>query len=687
MKTFNKLFTATALALCALLPAAATAQEVLLLATDGSLYLDHLTTAFTKAGANVQKGPSLTTGDIGSIKFSEYDTVIVTTGSGAGNGTIEQKNFNTLKTQIQDKNDPAFIIFSDGCNTCDGAFPEFASALGFSAVKGADSTTYSDTTGAQLNTQSAYSSYFSGLPTIRANAYGRITDADKDNRLYGADKNALAVFMPQDKNPQSTTGKSACTFLAGDLNIFQNNNNFPAQRKDVAETLLKNVQPGSAACTRNPTTKSPKVLFLSTEDPTTYFVNNTYTAFDAAARAAGSSGIADMRGALTSGNSLGRVLKESDFDDKNVVVIATKEGFMNAGYDIVEKMMQTRPDLSFIIFTDTCDTASATCRARGDATNYKKFEASLQDAISWDKLKLSHVTSSSYSAQPLNTSSPWASAFQGTNPGSNVIRSHVYGVMECIPARNKLFNFQPDRCQPINASGTNGRACTNPADGDGPNADGKYYFYGDLVQNKRWQDEVAAARHPDAAFTMLIPQWQSYASKGACIIFTDDINGFDHQNNKTVSGHANDMFDHQLQQPRIAERFLAVAMPGSGVCDEAKPADICPGIPLDQCKLTPASKNNTGALAVVATPDAALAAGGINCPAAVWCDSVEANRTAFCAAGESPSTHCCKTKAAPGGGAAAVPTTGWPALLGLSALLPLLARRQRRQGQRRNDDA
>lgn len=45
---------------------------------------------------------------------------------------------------------------------------------------------------------------------------------------------------------------------------------------------------------------------------------------------------------------------------------------------------------------------------------------------------------------------------------------------------------------------------------------------------------------------------------------------------------------------------------------------------------------------------------------------------------------CCRPAPA---ASAPVPTTGWPALLGLGVLLPLLARRQRRQGKRRDDDA
>lgn len=412
---------------------------------------------------------------------------------------------------------------SDGCESCiigNSSVPGSNDALGafLGVVNGATGMQvsytrnlyiYSNTAPALLNTGSMYSSYFTALPSIKADGYGAILKANGYNEIYGTHSSgALAIFVPQ---KQMSDGKGACTFLAGDLSIFKNS--FSSQHNDVAKTLIKNMQPSSAACTRAPASLPPKVLFLSTEESPypPYFIDNTYVAFEDAAKNAGGS-IVDKRLALTSGS--GVTFDKTDFDNVNVVVVATKQGVMDSAlYATVETMMQTRPDLSFIIFTDTCNRASANCLSRGDATNAYQFEASLKEALSWDKLTLNHVSGSNYSAQPLNTASPWASAFKGTNPGSDVIRSHVYGVMECLPARNKLFNFQPDRCSPQNG---------NPSAAPGNNAcfkdDGNGYFYGDSTQNQRWIDEVGGARHPDAAYTMLIPQWQSYKSKGSCII-------------------------------------------------------------------------------------------------------------------------------------------------------------------------
>lgn len=106
---------------------------------------------------------------------------------------------------------------------------------------------------------------------------------------------------------------------------------------------------------------------------------------------------------------------------------------------------------------------------------------------------------------------------------------------------------------------------------------------------------------------------------------------------------------------------------------------------------------------------AAIASGG---SAQVCCETKEADRQNYCKDGEDPSTHCCKatpictegqaistgctcqqplevqngvcTRVSsppcdPPSGCSSVPTTGWPALLGLSALLPLLAARRRRR--------
>ncbi|MBQ6655798.1 MAG: hypothetical protein IJM64_00775 [Ottowia sp.] len=103
------------------------------------------------------------------------------------------------------------------------------------------------------------------------------------------------------------------------------------------------------------------------------------------------------------------------------------------------------------------------------------------------------------------------------------------------------------------------------------------------------------------------------------------------------------------------------------------------------------------------------------CKAQVWCNLEEESRADYCKDGEAPETHCCKKTpptppictegqaistgctcqspmevqngvcisstpiCSPPSGCSSAPTTGWPALLGLGALLPLLAARRRRR--------
>ena len=613
----------------------------------------------------------LNQGSIDGIDFSKYESVVVLTGATSKKlndtdppfGDITPENLAILSNQMKaTPNNLAFIIFSDGCggdNCRQGdtlrhftRIVQDASGMPLTVTQGKNA--YS-TTPAALNTASSYKVYFSDLESIRAENYSTFTSAyldHPDNLLYSTDEEegALAIFMPSKQ-----MGGGACTFLAGDLTIFKHS--FAAvQGAKIAQTLLDAVRPGSDACEADPALppeEPVEVLFLSTAESggNDYFVSNTFNAFVKAAKAEGKS-VLDKRYALTKDS--GVTFDESDFVGKKVVVVATKEGVMGEEeYKKVEKMMQEgkAKGLSFIIFTDSCNN----CAPRGDGVNPGLFEASLKDALTWEYLNLSHIAMSDYSAQPLNKPdsadpdkvvSPWYDKFQGFNPSSadpDVIRSHVYGVLECLPTRNKLFEFQPDRCDPVNAGGSTGRACTDSKIDAG-------YFHGDPDQDAAWKDKYVKPRHPDAAFTALIPQWQSYKSAGACIIFTDDINVFDQQNDKTIENHKDDMFDHQEQQLLIATKFLAAAT-NTAVCGEEKPDDICLGIGAEQCELKIAPTYNPGsAIVVQPMPDEAIAAGGIKCPAAVWCDDTEENRKdekgnpVYCSEknGETSTKYCCQ---------------------------------------------
>ena len=127
MSQIRRFITTVALALCAILPTGAMAQNVLVLTTKETE--GHYTGAISRiqsslayAGATVTIGESLTTDDISGTNFSAYDFVVVATGQGAiredspGPGAIT--NFTTLENRIKNYPTPAFIILSDGCNSC-----------------------------------------------------------------------------------------------------------------------------------------------------------------------------------------------------------------------------------------------------------------------------------------------------------------------------------------------------------------------------------------------------------------------------------------------------------------------------------------------------------------------------------------------------------------------------------------
>ena len=127
------------------------------------------------------------------------------------------------------------------------------------------------------------------------------------------------------------------------------------------------------------------------------------------------------------------------------------------------------------------------------------------------------------------------------------------------------------------------------------------------------------------------------------------------------------------------------------------PAGECNTKPQQTGAMGACANLSAGATCVLAdapagTPDDQLAVlqtqGDANgegaCQAKVWCSSAEADRAEYCATGEDPSTHCCKAKpprcapTSPDCSSSSSPATSLPTLLGLGAMLPLLAARRRR---------
>lgn len=792
----RKLFTAAALALCALAPTVAMAQNVLVLATEDppggatdvySASINNLRTALTASGANVTSAGGnakvLTTGDISSINFDDYDIAVVAT----GRRTISTNNLNKLKEQITTNPNLAFIILSDGCSNCvsdsGNALGQFTNIVGSAAGMSSlsytqNQYTYTNTNPARLNTASAYATHFSSLTSIMADGYGAITGANGDNQIYGTgSSNQLAIFVPT-----SQMNGGACTFLAGDLSIFKNS--FASQHNSVAKTLVDTVQPNSTACKEDaapPVTPSAqKVLFLSPQETTnneSYIINNIY--YDFMQASGGPGGIIDGRGFFTA--SEGKVydgtdmLRQSPLPETSLADIIN-----NHGVDVVvvsaRHVALSDSDLKDLMAGELAGVDSKGVKViviteSGQANNAKNyFEPVIKNQIlHWSEAQITHLNNSLYSAVPLQSGTYFENNFKGINAGINngttygdedALRVQTYGVMECIPDKDVIFSYSDKRCVRNNGTTTatdgtyyKARACyIDPDTGTVNNlmedvVDGSFLSYtrnktgtqncnenntcetfdtasaknardNAIEKNGDYKKEVDKLNPNNAAFSFVIPQWQSNHGQGACILFADDANMLDAQGQPLyckqqgwytgggdISGippdtasnscsfysssgthgryggkgsdeHAADIFSHVNQRKYVATKYLIAArspsvcgqdmIAGAGECTQLAAGDIC--------ELKPASKNTADA-------DIDINKGGTKCATrGMWCDSNPDHRKDFCASGENPTTHCCKAGGGGGGsGAAPVPTTGWPALLGLGALLPLLARRRQRK--------
>ena len=376
MSKIRRLFTAAALALCALLPSVAMAQSVLLLATSGSQYIGDKTSkgnlpkALEASGATVTFGFGSdarilddTSTDIDGIFSGGYDIVIVATG---GANLITDVNLDRLKTQIQTSTSSSFIILSDGCkDSCSNMPGEtdidtagfksnlkellniVGQASGMSLKYTPGGSSYSMTNKAKLNPVSLYSSHFSGLTEIGANAYGAIiTGSNEDNRLYGTDPDdALAIFVPQTQ--MTKVGNGACTFLAGDLNMFQSIGTDETERKKIASALLSAVHPDSPAC------KPSDVLLLTTEETGAAYIAH----IDRLETALVDSGIDyKIKKGLTTGDISG-----INFSDYKTVIVATGEQAVSStNFAILEDQIKNKNETAFVIFSDGCTSCGST---------------------------------------------------------------------------------------------------------------------------------------------------------------------------------------------------------------------------------------------------------------------------------------------------------------------------------------
>lgn len=117
-----------------------------------------------------------------------------------------------------------------------------------------------------------------------------------------------------------------------------------------------------------------------------------------AAAAGGVGNIIDRRGALAAGT-----LTDDDFADADVVAIASGyEAISAADSARIINLMNTRPDLTFLIFSDGC------C---AQATNAARFFNAIRSATGWSALSAAYLHG--IADFKLNASSPYKSSFTG----------------------------------------------------------------------------------------------------------------------------------------------------------------------------------------------------------------------------------------------------------------------------------
>lgn len=703
---------------------ACTPSDVLLLTTEETTssyntLITNLQTALESNSINYKVKKGLTSGDINGINFSDYKTVIVATGE----QPVSSTNFDILKDQIQNNSDTAFVIFSDGCTSCGTTFGEFAGVLGFSYANGRGGSSYHNQTGAQLHASSKYSGFFDSLERIRTNNnYGRIVPDAKsrrDNVLYGTHADgALAVFMPQ-----TQMNGGACTFLAGDLNIFEGG--LSTQHGSVAQTLVNAVQLGSAACNAAPPPDKSQqtVLYLSTAewnghgydtatataDPDAKATCPTYTGsgargFMSNARtyfADRASKFLDYAGTLSTDFQIATLTNANadafpnrakwedakkefaSLKDGDVVVVQTAYQLMapeKAAF-IAEQINTAGKNIIFILLLDAStqssyDSSKCAIADKGVSAN---LDAIMQDTINTPlHANLTNVglPKSTQWTSLLNAHkrSAYASSLTNYLNQLNGQSGNSGSTLQCVPQQNILYPAPTPQATgtgykyPLNNYG--GYCNDPPSPATFAHYDINTCSYGSFADPNN-SPSVWPELNASSSFGLLIPFWQSNNGKGACVYLGQDNNPFDNGRCNVVGQCGN-----------LVDMFLSLP---AGECQTPKPTTSAFGkCTTSQCVLADAPAGTPDdQLAVLETLDAD---GKKMCDAKVWCDGNVDDRTDYCdeSKGEDPATHCCKAKPPvckppTGCSSPSAPTTDWPALLGLSALLPLLAARRRRR--------
>ena len=238
---------------------------------------------------------------------------------------------------------------------------------------------------------------------------------------------------------------------------------------DPRVSPLKTLCAAALACALLPASAlaAGKVLFLSTDELTSpgvngvEIMNGAYEAFEQAA--GGAANIIDKRQYLTNGT-----LAASDFTGVDVVVVqSVYKPITAANMAFLANLMQTRPDLTFVMFIDGCCSTAA---------NITPATAALSAMTGWT---LGRSSSGGNISSPLNASSPYQAGFAGVPQ----LMGNAYDLITNVPGGYALF---------LNHGATPPATLTTPTN----------------------------------AYGLVLPQKRASAGQGACTVFVADTSIF-----------------------------------------------------------------------------------------------------------------------------------------------------------------
>ncbi|MBQ9579491.1 MAG: hypothetical protein IJR28_08160, partial [Ottowia sp.] len=286
------------------------------------------------------------------------------------------------------------------------------------------------------------------------------------------------------------------------------------------------------------------------------------------------------------------------------------------------------------------------------------IQPAINDALGWTVRSVHLNTSTQWTAE-LNKFS--RSQYASSSSLMPTLMGNSSGSLQCVPQQNILYPAPTPKAAtagyPYSGNGyTSGWYCSGIDE-----YKAAYRFPScpyTSTSPAGWAELNASS-----SFGMLVPRWQSNNGQGACIYLGQDNNIFD---NGRCSAHPNGA----EQCNDLAAMFLSL------------PAGECNTKPQQTGALGACANLGAGATCVLAnapagTPDDQLAVletqgdanGEGGCKAKVWCSSAEEDRMEYCAAGEDPSTHCCKVKpprcapTSPDCSSSSSPATSLPTLL------------------------